>query len=94
VSAGRSWVPLTAPLWASGLPGYLWSTAVVALGVGLAERVLGTRKAAALALLVQLLGTALGLGFVAMVAIRGAPAWPRSSWWWTSSVTRCATRCA
>ena len=63
VSAGRWWVPLTAPLWASGLPGYLWSTAV---------GVLGTRKAAALALLVQLLGTALGLGFVALVAIRGA----------------------
>ena len=71
VSAGRWWVPLTAPLWASGLPGYLWSTVVVALGVGLAERVLGSRRAAALALLVQVLGTALGLGFVALVAMTG-----------------------
>jgi phosphatidylglycerol lysyltransferase len=71
VSAGRWWVPLTAPLWASGLPGYLWSSVVVALGVGLAERVLGTRRVAALALLVQVLGTALGLGFVALVAMTG-----------------------
>ncbi|HVH21417.1 MAG TPA: DUF2156 domain-containing protein [Pseudonocardia sp.] len=69
VAAGRWWGPLTAPLWAAGLPEYLWSTALVGLGVGLAERVLGSRRAGLLALVVQLLGTLLGLGFVALVAM-------------------------
>ncbi len=71
VSAGRWWVLLTAPWWASGLPAYLWSTVVVGFGVGLAERVLGSLRAGVLALGVQLLGTALGLGFVAGVAASG-----------------------
>lgn len=69
LSAGRWWVPLTAPLWASGLPAYLWSTVLVAAGLGLAESVLGTRRAAGLALLVQVPGTLLGLGCVGLIAL-------------------------
>ena len=71
LAAGRWWGPLTAPLWAAGLPEYLWSTVIVGLGVGLAERVLGSRRAGLLALVVQVLGTLLGLGFVALVAMSG-----------------------
>lgn len=86
VSAGRWWVLLTAPLWSSGLPGYLWSTVVVAGGVGLAERVLGSLRAGTLALVVQVLGTLLGLGLVALVAASGVRScgtrlrWGRRRW--------------
>ncbi|MCY7340796.1 MAG: DUF2156 domain-containing protein [Pseudonocardia sp.] len=67
VVQGRWWVPFTAPLWSSGLAGYLGSTVVVAVLVGVAERRIGRVRTAVVGLVVQVVGTVVALGVVAVV---------------------------
>lgn len=71
VAAGRWWVPLTSPWWSSGLPGYLWSTAVLAVLLGTAEHAVGSHRVGRLAVLVQVLGAVVGVGVVALLAAAG-----------------------
>jgi lysylphosphatidylglycerol synthetase-like protein (DUF2156 family) len=63
------WVPLTSPLWASGLVAYLMSTVVVLLALPQAERLLGRRRTAAVMLIVTVVGSVAGLGIVRLLAL-------------------------
>ncbi|WP_221775759.1 bifunctional lysylphosphatidylglycerol flippase/synthetase MprF [Pseudonocardia petroleophila] len=71
VAAGRWWVVATAPFLAPDPVDYLWSSVEVAVLVGLAERVLGSARVAALAAVVQVAGGLLGLALVAGIGMLG-----------------------
>jgi lysylphosphatidylglycerol synthetase-like protein (DUF2156 family) len=68
---GHWWMPVTAPLFCSGLASYVVTTALLVTLLPLAERRLGTRRTAVLLLAVHLLGLLAGLGLVGGIALTG-----------------------
>lgn len=64
---GVWWGLATSALWCQGLDSYLLSTAMVLALLPVAERRIGSRRTAGLALVVQVGGSLLGLGVVALL---------------------------
>jgi phosphatidylglycerol lysyltransferase len=64
---GAWWGLATSALWAQGLDSYLLSTAMVLVLLPVAERRIGSLRTAGLALVVQVGGSLLGLGVVALL---------------------------
>ncbi len=71
LAAGRWWTPVTAMLVWGGPAGYVATTALVLVVGTLAERRLGSVRAAAVLVGTQLMGTLVGLGLVAAAAALG-----------------------
>ncbi|MCU1629723.1 MAG: hypothetical protein JWP64_4672 [Pseudonocardia sp.] len=70
-AAGRWWFLLTAPFFASGPGAYATATLVLVGVLPVLERRLGSRRTAALLLLVQVFGSTAGIGAVAFLRLSG-----------------------
>lgn len=68
LAEGRWWTPLTSALWAPGWGGYVAATLVVLAALPMAERRLGSRRTAVLLVVVQVVGSLVGVGLVAALA--------------------------